>query len=39
MFEEAQYFAPVATRDDGTVEVELAASHPVSPTRSTGAAP
>ncbi|GGS92077.1 hypothetical protein GCM10010156_57890 [Planobispora rosea] len=28
MFEEAQYFAPVATRDDGTVEVELAASHP-----------
>ncbi|MGV9329915.1 phenylalanine 4-monooxygenase [Streptosporangium sandarakinum] len=28
MFEEAQYFAPVATRDDGTVEVELAKSHP-----------
>jgi phenylalanine-4-hydroxylase len=28
MFEEAQYFAPVATRDDGTVEVALAASHP-----------
>lgn len=28
MFEEAQYFAPVATRDDGTVEVQLAASHP-----------
>ncbi|WP_406312166.1 phenylalanine 4-monooxygenase [Streptosporangium sp. NBC_01639] len=28
MFEEAQYFAPVATRDDGTVEVELATSHP-----------
>ncbi|MGW4422274.1 phenylalanine 4-monooxygenase [Streptosporangium sp. NPDC004631] len=28
MFEEAQYFAPVATRDDGTVEVRLAASHP-----------
>lgn len=28
MFEEAQYFAPVATRDDGSVEVELAASHP-----------
>lgn len=28
MFEEAQYFAPVATRVDGTVEVELAASHP-----------
>ncbi|GAA4233264.1 phenylalanine-4-hydroxylase [Streptosporangium album] len=28
MFEEAQYFAPVATHDDGTVEVELATSHP-----------
>lgn len=28
MFEEAQYFAPVETRDDGTVEVQLAASHP-----------
>ncbi|MBG0815184.1 phenylalanine 4-monooxygenase [Planomonospora sp. ID82291] len=28
MFEEAQYFAPVATNDDGTVEVRLAASHP-----------
>ncbi|MER6946834.1 phenylalanine 4-monooxygenase [Nonomuraea sp. NPDC000554] len=28
MFEEAQYFAPVAARDDGSVVVELAASHP-----------
>jgi len=28
MFEEAQYFAPIATRDDGSVVVELAASHP-----------
>ncbi|MGI5273707.1 phenylalanine 4-monooxygenase [Nonomuraea sp. CA-218870] len=28
MFEEAQYFAPVATQDDGSVVVELAASHP-----------
>ncbi|GAA3843402.1 phenylalanine 4-monooxygenase [Sphaerisporangium flaviroseum] len=28
MFEEAQYFAPVATRDDGSVVVELAANHP-----------
>ncbi|MET8162168.1 phenylalanine 4-monooxygenase [Sphaerisporangium sp. NPDC005289] len=28
MFEEAQYFAPVATREDGSVVVELAASHP-----------
>jgi phenylalanine-4-hydroxylase len=28
MFEEAQYFAPTATRDDGTIEVELAKSHP-----------
>lgn len=28
MFEEAQYFAPVATKDDGSVVVELAKSHP-----------
>jgi phenylalanine-4-hydroxylase len=28
MFEEAQYFAPVATRDDGSVIVQLAANHP-----------
>ena len=28
MFEEAQYFAPVATKDDGSVVVELATSHP-----------
>jgi phenylalanine-4-hydroxylase len=28
MFEEAQYFAPIATQDDGSVVVELAASHP-----------
>ncbi|GII81581.1 phenylalanine 4-monooxygenase [Sphaerisporangium rufum] len=28
MFEEAQYFAPVATGDDGSVVVELAANHP-----------
>ncbi|MFC4536126.1 phenylalanine 4-monooxygenase [Sphaerisporangium dianthi] len=28
MFEEAQYFAPVATREDGSVVVELAAGHP-----------
>ncbi|GAA4564546.1 phenylalanine 4-monooxygenase [Planotetraspora kaengkrachanensis] len=28
MFEEAQYFAPVATRDDGSVVVELASGHP-----------
>lgn len=28
MFEEAQYFAPVETRGDGSVVVELAASHP-----------
>ncbi|MEV0969531.1 phenylalanine 4-monooxygenase [Microtetraspora glauca] len=28
MFEEAQYFAPVAKRDDGSVTVELASSHP-----------
>jgi phenylalanine-4-hydroxylase len=28
MFEEAQYFAPIATRDDGSVVVELATSHP-----------
>src|SRR4051812_45978747 len=28
MFEEAQYFAPVATRDDGSVVVELATTHP-----------
>ncbi|MFG3443011.1 phenylalanine 4-monooxygenase [Nonomuraea sp. NPDC047897] len=28
MFEEAQYFAPVAAQDDGSVVVELAASHP-----------
>ncbi|MFC4334230.1 phenylalanine 4-monooxygenase [Salininema proteolyticum] len=28
MFEEAQYFAPVNTKDDGSVEVELASSHP-----------
>ncbi|MEU0566297.1 phenylalanine 4-monooxygenase [Nonomuraea sp. NPDC005983] len=28
MFEEAQYFAPVAAKDDGSVVVELAASHP-----------
>ncbi|MEV7968879.1 phenylalanine 4-monooxygenase [Sphaerisporangium sp. NPDC088356] len=28
MFEEAQYFAPVATKDDGSVVVELAANHP-----------
>ena len=28
MFEEAQYFAPVTTRSDGSVVVELAASHP-----------
>ncbi|WP_336215705.1 phenylalanine 4-monooxygenase [Nonomuraea sp. LPB2021202275-12-8] len=28
MFEEAQYFAPIATQDDGSVVVELATSHP-----------
>ncbi|MEV0197482.1 phenylalanine 4-monooxygenase [Nonomuraea sp. NPDC050691] len=28
MFEEAQYFAPVAEQDDGSVVVELASSHP-----------
>ncbi|WP_214323583.1 phenylalanine 4-monooxygenase [Nonomuraea sediminis] len=28
MFEEAQYFAPVETRGDGSVVVELSASHP-----------
>lgn len=28
MFEEAQYFAPIATLDDGSVVVELATSHP-----------
>lgn len=28
MFEEAQYFAPVETREDGSVVVELAKSHP-----------
>ncbi|MFD1936232.1 MULTISPECIES: phenylalanine 4-monooxygenase [Nonomuraea] len=28
MFEEAQYFAPVAEQGDGSVVVELAASHP-----------
>ncbi|MBP2702879.1 phenylalanine 4-monooxygenase [Microbispora sp. RL4-1S] len=28
MFEEAQYFAPVETRDDGSVVVELATGHP-----------
>lgn len=28
MFDEAQYFAPVATRDDGSVVVELARTHP-----------
>ncbi|MFI6597752.1 phenylalanine 4-monooxygenase [Nonomuraea sp. NPDC050536] len=28
MFEEAQYFAPVESRSDGSVVVELAASHP-----------
>ncbi|MFI6324207.1 phenylalanine 4-monooxygenase [Nonomuraea sp. NPDC050556] len=28
MFEEAQYFAPIATGDDGSVVVELASSHP-----------
>ncbi|MEO3870287.1 phenylalanine 4-monooxygenase [Nonomuraea sp. B12E4] len=28
MFEEAQYFAPVAAQEDGSVVVELAASHP-----------
>ncbi|MGW5259323.1 phenylalanine 4-monooxygenase [Microbispora sp. NPDC004025] len=28
MFEEAQYFAPVATKEDGSVVVELATSHP-----------
>ncbi|MGW7480734.1 phenylalanine 4-monooxygenase [Nonomuraea muscovyensis] len=28
MFEEAQYFAPIAAHDDGSVVVELAASHP-----------
>ncbi|GAA1270894.1 phenylalanine 4-monooxygenase [Planotetraspora silvatica] len=28
MFEEAQYFAPVATQDDGSVVVELASGHP-----------
>jgi phenylalanine-4-hydroxylase len=28
MFEEAQYFAPVAAQDDGSVVVELSASHP-----------
>ena len=28
MFEEAQYFAPVATHDDGSVVVELATGHP-----------
>ncbi|MFI7443805.1 phenylalanine 4-monooxygenase [Nonomuraea indica] len=28
MFEEAQYFAPIAAQDDGSVVVELAASHP-----------
>ncbi|SDI04284.1 phenylalanine-4-hydroxylase [Sinosporangium album] len=28
MFEEAQYFAPISTRDDGSVLVELSADHP-----------
>lgn len=28
MFEEAQYFAPVEAREDGSVVVELASSHP-----------
>ncbi|MEU8108109.1 phenylalanine 4-monooxygenase [Nonomuraea muscovyensis] len=28
MFEEAQYFAPIVAHDDGSVVVELAASHP-----------
>ncbi|MEV6985122.1 phenylalanine 4-monooxygenase [Sphaerisporangium sp. NPDC051017] len=28
MFEEAQYFAPVAMQEDGSVVVELAANHP-----------
>ncbi|NRQ39060.1 phenylalanine 4-monooxygenase [Nonomuraea sp. NN258] len=28
MFEEAQYFAPISAQDDGSVVVELAASHP-----------
>ncbi|MFB4285181.1 MULTISPECIES: phenylalanine 4-monooxygenase [unclassified Nonomuraea] len=28
MFEEAQYFAPVAAQEDGSVVVELSASHP-----------
>ncbi|WP_327089632.1 phenylalanine 4-monooxygenase [Nonomuraea sp. NBC_01738] len=28
MFEEAQYFAPVAAREDGSVVVELGSSHP-----------
>ncbi|GAA0963956.1 phenylalanine 4-monooxygenase [Acrocarpospora macrocephala] len=28
MFEEAQYFAPVAANEDGSVTVQLAASHP-----------
>src|SRR5690606_7488245 len=28
MFEEAQYFAPISTQDDGSVVVELAESHP-----------
>ncbi|MEV0596520.1 phenylalanine 4-monooxygenase [Nonomuraea cavernae] len=28
MFEEAQYFAPIAAQDDGSVVVELASSHP-----------
>ncbi|MEW9555765.1 phenylalanine 4-monooxygenase [Nonomuraea sp. NPDC050783] len=28
MFEEAQYFAPVSAQEDGSVVVELAASHP-----------
>ncbi|MGW0809635.1 phenylalanine 4-monooxygenase [Nonomuraea sp. NPDC002799] len=28
MFEEAQYFAPIAEQQDGSVVVELAASHP-----------
>jgi phenylalanine-4-hydroxylase len=28
MFEEAQYFAPIAAQEDGSVVVELSASHP-----------
>jgi phenylalanine-4-hydroxylase len=28
MFEEAQYFAPVVTHDDGTLKVQLGAGHP-----------